>query len=112
MKILNSINMAVLVIAIISLWMTSCEKNSNDNKPNVIIIITDDQGYGDFGIKGNPILETPNMDAMAKRSAQMTNYYVSPVCAPTRASLMTGAKSSRKLSSFNLVGFEMSHIRR
>ena len=54
-------------------------------RPNVILIITDDQGYGDFGIMENPVIKTPNLDAMAKRSAQMKNYYVSPVCAPTRA---------------------------
>ncbi len=73
----------------------SCQNISTDIKPNVILIMTDDQGYGDFGITGNPIIETPNLDAMAKRSAQMTNYYVSPVCAPTRASLMTGRYNYR-----------------
>jgi arylsulfatase A-like enzyme len=59
-------------------------------RPNVILIITDDQGYGDFGVMGNPVIQTPHLDAMAKRSAQMINFYVCPVCAPTRASLLTG----------------------
>jgi arylsulfatase/arylsulfatase A len=61
-----------------------------DKQPNVIIILTDDQGYGDFGCKGNPIVQTPNIDAMASRSFEMQRFYVSPVCSPTRASLMTG----------------------
>ena len=65
------------------------------SRPNVIVMITDDQGYGDFGFQGNPILRTPNLDAMARQSAQMTQYYVSPVCAPTRACLMTGRYNYR-----------------
>src|SRR5262245_13978342 len=58
--------------------------------PNIILIITDDQGYGDLGFHGNPIVRTPNLDAMAEGSARWENFYVSPVCTPTRASLMTG----------------------
>ena len=63
--------------------------------PNIIIIMTDDQGYGDLGIHGNPIIKTPNLDAMARRSARMEKFYVSPVCTPTRASLMTGRYNYR-----------------
>ena len=72
-----------------------CQKDSDIDRPNIILIITDDQGYGDFGVTGNPIISTPNLDAMAGRSAQMTSFYVSPVCAPTRASLMTGRYNYR-----------------
>jgi arylsulfatase/arylsulfatase A len=57
--------------------------------------MTDDQGYGDFGVTGNPVIETPNVDSLARRSAQMKTFYVSPVCAPTRASLMTGRYNQR-----------------
>ncbi|MDA1015227.1 MAG: arylsulfatase [Planctomycetota bacterium] len=64
-------------------------------RPNIVLIMTDDQGYGDFGVTGNPVIRTPNIDAMAKRSATMTNFYVSPVCAPTRACLMTGRYNYR-----------------
>jgi len=64
-------------------------------QPNVIIIITDDQGYGDLGITGNPHIKTPNLDAFAKKSVRFNNFYVSPVCAPTRSSLMTGRYSLR-----------------
>jgi len=63
--------------------------------PNVILIITDDQGYGDLGITGNPHVKTPVLDKFAKQSIRFTDFYVSPVCAPTRASLMTGRYSLR-----------------
>ncbi|MEM9143233.1 MAG: arylsulfatase [Bacteroidota bacterium] len=64
-------------------------------RPNVILIITDDQGYGDLGVTGNPHVQTPTLDALAKESVRFNNFYVSPVCAPTRASLMTGRYSLR-----------------
>ncbi|WP_303925688.1 arylsulfatase [Draconibacterium sediminis] len=63
--------------------------------PNVIIIITDDQGYGDLGITGNPHVQTPVIDKFATESVCFTNFFVSPVCAPTRSSLMTGRYSLR-----------------
>lgn len=65
------------------------------SRPNVIIIITDDQGYGDLGFTGNPHVKTPVIDAFARESVRFNNFYVSPVCAPTRSSLMTGRYSLR-----------------
>src|SRR4029453_14232575 len=53
------------------------------------------QGYGDLGSSGNPIVRTPNLDRMAARSARLGHFYVSPVCTPTRASLMTGRYNYR-----------------
>ena len=64
-------------------------------RPNVIIIITDDQGYGDIGYNGNKIISTPNIDHLAQQSIRFNNFYVSPVCAPTRSSLLTGRYSLR-----------------
>ena len=64
-------------------------------KPNVVLIMTDDQGYGDFGFTGNKIFETPHADKMAAENTFVQNYYVSPVCSPTRASLMTGRYNGR-----------------
>src|SRR5262249_53379837 len=55
----------------------------------------DDQGYGDFGVTGNPVIETPHIDAFAAQSVWMRTFYVSPVCSPTRASLMTGRYNYR-----------------
>ena len=73
-----------------------CPLPANANQPpNIVLIMTDDMGYGDLGITGNSVIRTPNLDAMSKRSASMSTFYVSPVCAPTRASLMTGRYNYR-----------------
>ena len=64
-------------------------------RPNVILMISDDQGYGDFGATGNQVFATPNIDAMAARSTSLSTFYVSPVCSPTRACLMTGRYNYR-----------------
>ena len=59
-------------------------------RPNVLLIMTDDQGYGDIGVHGNDVIHTPNLDELARESTEMTHFYVNPNCSPTRASLMTG----------------------
>ena len=65
------------------------------NKPNVLLILTDDQAYGDLSFTDNPISETPHLDRLAKEGVFFENFYVSPVCAPTRASLLTGRYHQR-----------------
>ena len=65
------------------------------NRPNIVLIITDDQGHGDLGFHGNPDIRTPTLDSLAGVSTRFTSFYVSPVCAPTRSSLMTGRYSLR-----------------
>jgi arylsulfatase A-like enzyme len=64
-------------------------------RPHVILIMTDDQGGWDYGFMGNKIVQTPNLDAMAARGVRMARFYVSPVCTPTRANLMTGRYNYR-----------------
>ncbi len=64
-------------------------------QPNIIIILTDDQGYGDLGCHGNSSLRTPNIDRFARESIECTHFHSSPVCTPTRASLMTGRYNYR-----------------
>lgn len=59
-------------------------------KPNIIYIMTDDQGYGDLACHGHPFIKTPNLDKLHSQSTRFTNYHVSPTCAPTRAALMSG----------------------
>lgn len=59
-------------------------------KPNVILVMTDDQGYGDLSCHGNPILKTPHLDKLHAESVRFTDFHVSPFCTPTRAALMTG----------------------
>ena len=60
------------------------------SKPNVLLIITDDQGYGDFSIHGNPHLQTPHIDKLGAESVRFDRFYVNSFCAPTRAALLTG----------------------
>ncbi len=84
------------ILIVISLFLITAISVSQESKPpNVILIITDDQGYGDFGFTGNDQIKTPVLDALSKRSIRFNNFYVSPVCAPTRSSLMTGRYSLR-----------------
>ncbi|MDF7824635.1 sulfatase-like hydrolase/transferase [Pontiellaceae bacterium B12227] len=64
-------------------------------QPNILFILTDDQGYGDIGRHGHPVLDTPNMDRLHDESVRFDNFYVSPSCSPTRAALMTGMHEFR-----------------
>jgi len=59
-------------------------------QPNVILVITDDQGYGDIACHGNGVIKTPSLDKLWSQSARLTNYHVAPTCSPTRCALMTG----------------------
>jgi arylsulfatase A-like enzyme len=77
-------------MSIASLILLPAAVVAADAKPNIIVIITDDQGYGDMGAHGNPKIQTPNLDRFAKESFQLRHFYVCPVCSPTRSSLMTG----------------------
>jgi arylsulfatase A-like enzyme len=61
-----------------------------ESKPNVIVILSDDQGWGDYGIHGNREIDTPNLDALARSGALFERFYVCSVCAPTRAEFLTG----------------------
>ena len=82
-------------LSVLLILFISCKEQNFTKSPNVILIITDDQGYGDLGINKNPILKTPNIDELSSESIVFNNFYVSPVCAPTRSSLMTGRYSLR-----------------
>lgn len=69
--------------------------SQNTEKPNVIIVITDDQGYGDLGFTGNPAIKTPNIDKLRSQGTLLNDFHVDPTCAPTRSALMTGRYSNR-----------------
>ncbi|MDH4203855.1 MAG: sulfatase-like hydrolase/transferase, partial [Phycisphaerae bacterium] len=60
------------------------------SRPNIVLIMTDDQGYGQLGCQGHPWLKTPNIDALCQQSTAFLDFHVSPTCSPTRAALMTG----------------------
>ncbi|MBG87454.1 MAG: arylsulfatase [Verrucomicrobiales bacterium] len=73
----------LLIIALCSLVVRA-------ERPNVILIMTDDQGYGDMSVHGNPVLKTPNMDKLHSQSVRFTDFHVAPMCSPTRGQLLTG----------------------
>ncbi len=79
------------------------------NKPNIILIITDDQGYGDLSITGSEIVETPHIDQIAKDGLWMEQFYVSSVCTPTRAALMTGRHPQRTGAYDTYIGRSTLH---
>lgn len=83
-----------LLLIALFYFLFSCQRaddpERNQGPPNILLIMTDDQGWGDLSIHGNPILETPRLDSLARQSVRFDRFYVSPVCAPTRASLLTG----------------------
>lgn len=80
------------------------------DKPNFLLILTDDQGWDDLGIHGNTILETPRLDALARESVQFDQFYVAPVCAPTRAALLTGRHNLRTGVSHVHGGKDFVHL--
>ena len=64
-------------------------------KPNVLLVLVDDQGYGDLSVHGNPVLKTPHMDRLHAESIRFTDFHVAPMCTPTRGQLMTGVDALR-----------------
>ena len=79
----------IYFISLLSLASLAAEK------PNVIMVITDDQGYGDLGCHGNPVIKTPHMDQLYSESSVLQQYHVAPTCSPTRAALLTGHWTNR-----------------
>jgi len=74
-------------------WVKSAEPKGG--RPNVILVLTDDQGYGDFSCHGNPVLRTPNLDRLREQSIRLTDFHVAPMCTPTRGQLLTGLDALR-----------------
>jgi arylsulfatase A-like enzyme len=67
---------------------TACAEQTR--QPNILLVMTDDQGYGDLACHGNPLIQTPHIDAFYKQAVRFTDFHVSPTCSPTRSALMTG----------------------
>ncbi|MCG3195621.1 MAG: hypothetical protein GHCLOJNM_00087 [bacterium] len=86
---------SLFLIATLLLFDAESAISADARRPNIVLIMTDDQGYGDFGFTGNPVIGTPNLDRLAGEAVFLTNFYVSPVCTPTRACLMTGRYNYR-----------------
>jgi len=84
-----------LISVLVACQKTAPEQENESRPPNVILIITDDQGYGEISAHGHPLLKTPNMDRLHAESIRMTDFHVEPTCSPTRAGLLTGRYSTR-----------------
>jgi arylsulfatase A-like enzyme len=69
---------------------TAASNAQSTRSPNIVFVLTDDQGYGDIACHGNPIIKTPNLDRLHGESVRFTDYHVSPTCSPTRTALLTG----------------------
>ena len=79
----------------ITIALGGCQISDGPQRPNVILVITDDQGYGDIGAHGNPAIKTPVLDRLHDESVRLTDFHVDPTCSPTRSALLTGRYSTR-----------------
>jgi arylsulfatase A-like enzyme len=97
MKLINLKPGKTIALLLAGTGLISCSNKPEEVQklPNVVIFLSDDQGYGDFGITGNRNLLTPNIDRLANEGAMFTRFFVSPVCSPTRAELLTGRYHTR-----------------
>ena len=76
-------------------WNPYLPPKAPDNAPNVLYIVWDDVGIAGFGCFGNPVIETPNLDRIAKMGLRYTNWHTTALCSPTRACLLTGRSAHR-----------------
>ncbi|WP_168565033.1 arylsulfatase [Crateriforma spongiae] len=88
-------HLATVLLMALPIAFAPLQAAANDAKPNVIVIMTDDQGYGEFSCHGNPIVQTTNIDKLASQSIRLTDFHVAPMCTPTRGQLMTGLDAFR-----------------
>ena len=85
-----------LLLTLLIILLLSCKQIIDNTPPNVILIMTDDQGWGQTGFYNHPVLKTPNLDAMAENGIRFDRFYAAaPVCSPTRASILTGRSNDR-----------------
>ncbi|RME73220.1 MAG: N-acetylgalactosamine-4-sulfatase, partial [Verrucomicrobia bacterium] len=85
------------VALMLAVWVGSCGYAAVGaaGRPNVILIVTDDQGYADMGCHGNPFVATPHLDRLHDESVRLADFHVDPTCSPTRAALLTGRYAAR-----------------
>ena len=97
MKNSKYVNVLLTSLAVIQSGSLQAEKKVNNNqKPNIILVMSDDQGWGQTGYYNHPVLKTPNLDDMASHGLRLNRFYAgAPVCSPTRASVMTGRSNDR-----------------
>jgi arylsulfatase A len=89
-----SLVMRKVLFSLLALWLAVVAQAAGP-RPNIIVIFTDDHGYGDLGCYGSPNIVTPNIDRMAAEGLRFTSFYAAPFCGPSRAQLMTGSYPPR-----------------
>lgn len=90
MKLLSHSALCLIAVFLSSYLDTATAETLKGTRPNIILVLTDDQGMGDLSGMGNPILQTPRLDDFYAKSTRFTDFHVSPTCAPTRGALMSG----------------------
>src|SRR5262245_63898945 len=94
----NMLRAAVVLLALLTTAPQPADAQlpaTRVDRPNVVLIVTDDVGYGDIGSYGAPDIKTPNIDSLAKDGVRLTDFYAAPVCTPTRAALISGRYQQR-----------------
>jgi len=84
-----------LVLSLLAALLLAAPAAADPKRPNVLLVMTDDQGLGDFSFTGNPVLKTPALDRFAKECVRLTDFHVCPMCTPTRGQLLTGVDALR-----------------
>ena len=85
-----------IFIIFLCFLISSCDNKKKSDYPNIILVMTDDQGWGQTGYYNHPLLKTPNLDLMAKNGLRLDRFYAgAPQCSPTRASVLTGRNNDR-----------------
>ena len=85
----------LIVLAAAGALLNAAVASEPPQRPNILLILTDDQGYGDLSCHGNPVLKTPHLDRLHDESIRLTDFHVAPMCTPTRGQLMTGQDALR-----------------
>ena len=93
----NTLNLELVILLLLLVFTPklSIAQSSENQRPNVILILTDDQGYGDTSVYGNPLLKTPEIDKISEESVRFTDFHVAPMCTPTRSQLLSGFDAMR-----------------
>ena len=89
-QMLRTIGLCAVTVLLFGMTAFGEEQSLEGSRPNIILVLTDDQGMGDLSCTGNTILKTPHIDALYEKATRFTDFQVSPTCAPTRAAIMSG----------------------